>query len=185
MIGPLVLLGVALGPGSVGAAGAGHHETAGTPAQGQQVVQGEDGWTLEVQANPVPVTVGHLVQFAIWLRQNGEVFPGMTEMSLEVYNEDDAEEVMATHLHAPQGHATPSLQLYDGAPHTATITVQPVLGGEAKVAPLKAALRLEVIALHPPLSIQLRMMAILLGVLLVGMAVGFFVPWTSREQASA
>jgi len=53
------------------------------------------------------------------------------------------------------------------------------------VAPLTAVLSLDVVALHPPVAVQIRMMAILLGVLVVGMVVGFCVPRLSKEQAGA
>jgi len=46
-------------------------------------------------------------------------------------------------------------------------------------------LSVDVVALHPPLAIQIRMMALLLGVLVGGMAIGFCMPWASQEQAGA
>ncbi len=53
------------------------------------------------------------------------------------------------------------------------------------MAPLTAVLALDVVAMHPPLAVQIRMMALLLGVLVGGMVVGFFVPRTYKEQAGA
>jgi hypothetical protein len=134
----------------------------------------------------MPATVGHLIQLAIWLRKDGEVFPGMTEVSIAAVNLlEEAQTVVETHILARQGHTSQSLQLYDGALHTIAVTVRPV-GGEASGAALPTAvLNVDVLALHPPLAVQIRMMVILLGVLVLGMAVGFFVPYTYKEQASA
>lgn len=185
IVGPLVLLYSALVPVSVVSAGPGHTEPAADMARGHQVMRGADGWELEVRASPVPATVGHLVQFAIWLRQDGVVFPGMIEVAIEVANQEEAQAVAATHIRAREGHTSPGFQLYDGAPHTATITVRPVVGAERSVAPLTAVLGLDVVALHPPMAVQIRMIAILLGVLVVGMVVGFCVPRTSKGQDGA
>ena len=40
---------------------------------------------------------------------------------------------------------------------------------------------LEVTALHPPLAVEIRLMALLLGVLVLGMAAGFFCPQPVQE----
>jgi hypothetical protein len=133
----------------------------------------------------MPATVGHLVQLAIWLRKDGEVFPGMTEVALEVINQEEGQTVVETYILARQGHTSQSLQLYDGALHTIAVTVRPVGGEASGGAPPTAVLSVGVVALHPPLAIQIRMMALLLGVLVGGMAIGFCMPWTSREQAGA
>ena len=125
------------------------------------------------------------MQCAIWLRQNGEVFPGMMEVWLVVANQEEDRMVLGTRLLAPQGQTLQRWQFYDGAPHTVTITVRPVGGEEHSIAPLTAVLGLDVVALHPPVAVQIRMMGILLGVLVVGMVVGFCVPRLSKEQASA
>jgi hypothetical protein len=129
--------------------------------------------------------VGHLVQLAIWLRKDGEVFPGMMEVSIAAVNQEEAQTVVETHILARQGHTSQSLQLYDGVLHTIAVTVRPVGGEASSGAPPSAVLSVDVLALHPPLAIQIRMMALLLGVLVGGMAIGFCMPWTSQEQAGA
>jgi hypothetical protein len=50
---------------------------------------------------------------------------------------------------------------------------------------LGAVLGLDVVALHPPMAVKLRIMALLPGGLAGGMVVGFFVPWRFKERASA
>jgi hypothetical protein len=186
MVGPLVLCCGALASISPAAAHSGHPEHAAHGAPERQVIRGDHGWELEIHSSPMPATVGHLIQLAIWLRKDGEVFPGMTEVSIAAVNLlEEAQTVVETHILARQGHTAQSLQLYDGALHTIAVTVRPV-GGEASGAALPTAvLNVDVLALHPPLAVQIRMMVILLGVLVLGMAVGFFVPYTYKEQASA
>ena len=186
IVGPLVLCCGALAPVSTVAADVGHHmETAPHGAPGHQVMRGDDGWELEVHSSPRPATVGHLVQLDIWLRKDGEVFAGMTQVALTVVNQEEAQAVVQTDLLARQGHTSQSLQLYDGAPHTITVTARPAGGEASGVAPLTAVLGLDVLALHPPMAVQIRMMALLLGVLVVGMVVGFFVPRAYKEQTGA
>ena len=185
MIAPLLCLYGALVPVCSVAADSGHTKTVAEATPAHQVVRGDYGWELEVHASPVPATVGHLVQCAIWLRQHGEVFSGMTEVWLEVANQEEDHTVLGTRLLTPQGYTSQRLQLYDGAPHTVTITVRPIGGEEHNVTPLTAVLGLDVIARHPPVAVQIRMMAILLGILVVGMVVGFCVPRPSKEQAGA
>jgi len=182
IVGPLVLCYGALAPISTVAADVGQHTgTAADAARGHQVIRGDDGWELEVHSSPMPATVGHLVQLAIWLRKDGAGFAGLTEVVIAVVNQEEAETVVGTHILAPQGYTTQSLQLYDGAPHTITVTVRPGDGEASGVAPLTAVLGLDVLAMHPPLVVQIRMMALLLGVLVGGMVVGFFVPRTYKE----
>jgi hypothetical protein len=129
--------------------------------------------------------VGHGVQLAIELRKDGELFPGLMEVALEVVNQEEAHVVLETYILARQGQTSQSLQCYDGTPHTVTVTVRPRGGAESGVAPLTAVFGLDVIALHPPMAVQLRMMVLLLGVLVGGMVVGFFVPWRFKERAGA
>jgi hypothetical protein len=177
IVGPLVLCCGALAAVGTASADGGHTERAVHAAPGHQVVRGDDGWELEMHSRPGPATVGHLVQLDIWLRKDGEVFPGLTQVSLAVANQEEAQPVIETDILAPQGHTAQSLQLYDGAPHTITVRVRPVGGEASDVVPLTAMLGLDVVAMHPPLAVQIRMMGILLGVLVGGMVVGFFVPW--------
>ena len=149
MLRRLVLCCGALAPISTVAADVGHTERAAHGAPAHQVMRGDDGWELEVHSSPAPATVGHLVQLAIWLRKDGAVFPGLTEVAIAVANQEEAQTVMGTHILAPQGHTAQSLQLYDGAPHTITVTVRPVGEEASGVAPLTAVLGLDVVASDP------------------------------------
>ena len=108
-----------------------------------------------------------------------------TEVSIAVANLEEAQTVVDTHIFARQGHTAQSLQLYDGALHTIAVTVRPVGGETSGWVPPTAVLSVDVVAVHPPLAVQIRMMAILLGVLVGGMVVGFFVPRTYKEQTGA
>jgi hypothetical protein len=176
IVGPLVLCYGMLAPVSTVSAHAGHSHGATHAAQAHQIIRGDDGWEFEIHASPEPATVGHLVQLDLWLHKDGTVFPGMSEVSIAVANLEAGQPVVETHLLARRGHTTQSLQLYDGGLHAIAVTVRPV-GGEANGwAPPMVVLNVDIVALHPPLAVQLRRMAMLLGVLLGGMVVDFFVP---------
>ena len=175
IIGSLVLCCNVLAPSSMVAAHSGHpeHEAYGAPER--QVIQGDDGWELEIHSIPMPVTVGHPLQLALWLRKDDEVFLGMMEVAIVVVNLEEAQTVVETFTLARQGSTSQSLQLYDGVPHTIAVTVRPI-GGEASAWTLPTVgLSVDVLAGSPPLAAQIRMMALWLGVLMVGMTVGFFV----------
>lgn len=185
IVGPLVLLCTVLAPVRAVAVSAEHTTPGAAVTRGHQVVRGNNGWVLEVHASPVPATVGHMVQLAIDLRKDGELFPGLMEVALAVVNQEEAHTVLETHILARQGQSSQSLQCYDGAPHTVAVTVRPIGSLESGGAPLTTVLGLDVVALHPPMAVKLRMMALLLGVLVGGMVIGFFVPWRFKERAGA
>ena len=175
IIGSLVLCCSVLAPLSMVAAHGGHpeHEVHGAPER--QVIAGDDGWELEIHSIPMPVTVGHPLQLALWLRKDAEVFPGMMEVSIVVVNLEEAQTVVETYTLARQGYTSQRLQLYDGVPHTIAVTVRPV-GGEASgwILPT-VGLSVDVMAGSPPLAVQIRMIAMWLSVLTIGTVVGFFV----------
>ena len=131
IIGSLVLCCGALAPISMVAAHGGHpeHESHGAPER--QVIWGDDGWELEIHSIPMPVTVGHLLHLALWLRKDDEVFPGMMEVSIVAVNLEEAQTVVETHILARQGSTSQRLQLYESVPHSIAVTVRPV-GGEAR-----------------------------------------------------
>ena len=176
IIAPLVLCCSALAPISTVAAHAGHPEHAAHGAPERQVIRGDDGWELEIHSIPMPATVGHLIQLTLWLRKDDAVFPGMMEVSIAALNLEEAQTVVETHILVRQGYTSQSLQLYDGVPHTIAVTVRPV-GGEVSAWALPTVgLSVDVMAVGPPLAVQIRMIALWLGVLTGGMVVGFFVP---------
>jgi hypothetical protein len=176
IIAPLVVCCGVLAPLSLVAAHAGHPEHAAHGAPERQVIQGDDGWELEIHSIPMPATVGHLIQLTLWLRKDDAVFPGMMEVAIAALNLEEDQMIVETRILARQGYISQSLQLYDGVPHTIAVTVRPV-GGEASIwVPPTVGLSVDVMAVSPPLAVQLRMIAIWLGILAVGMVVGFFVP---------
>lgn len=181
----LLLGGSILGIVQPVAADSSHSTTAAPAASAHQVVQGDDGWTLDVQVQPSPVTVGQLAECTVTLRKDGEIFTEATAIALVVVHQEEGHTVFETHLVAPKGQSTPSLQLYDGAPHTLTVTARPTADAWRDVPPLTASLETEVIALHPPTPVKVRMMTLLLGVLVLGMCAGFFVPQRTRERTDA
>lgn len=149
------------------------------------VVTGTAGWELEVRSTPATATVGQMVELAIGLKQEGAVFPGMMEVTLEATGVEEGQTVLQTTLRARTGQTVQRLQLFDGAPHTVTVTARPVGTEYRDVTALTAVLPLEVQALHPPMAVKLRLLAILLVVLSSGMVVGFFCPWRRKGLAGA
>jgi hypothetical protein len=173
IIGSLVLCCGALAPISMVAAHGGHpeHESHGAPER--QVIWGDDGWELEIHSIPMPVTVGHPLQLALWLRKDGEVFPGMMEVSIVAVNLEEAQTVLETHILARQGSTSQRLQLYENVPHTIAVTARPA-GGEVSGWSLPTVgLSVDVMAGSLPLVPQIRMMAIWVGALALGMVIGF------------
>jgi hypothetical protein len=109
----------------------------------------------------------------------------MTDVALEVANLEDARMVLWSAVRTPAGQTTQRLQLFDGAPHAVTITARPVGEGYSEAVALTAVLYLDVQTLHPPLGVKIRLMALLLGVLVSGMVIGFFFPKQHKELAGA
>jgi hypothetical protein len=165
----------ALAPISTVAAHAGHPEHAAQGAPERQVIEGDDGWALEIHAIPLPVTVGHLLQLALWLRKDDAVFPGMTEVSIAAVNLEDAQTVVEIHILARQGSISQSLQFYDSVPHTIAVTVRPVAGETHGWALPTVGLSVDVMAVGSPLAVQMRRMALGFGVVAIGMVMGFCV----------
>ena len=108
----------------------------------------------------------------------------MTKVTTTVTSLEEGQTVVETSIRARQGHTVQSLQLYDGAPHTIAVTVRPVGSDARGWIPPTAVLNVDVVALPPPFTVQLRMLAILVGVLVVGMVMGFCVPRTYKESTS-
>ena len=100
----------------------------------------------------------------------------MTAVSIAATNLEAGQPVVETHILARQGQTTQSLQLYDGGLHTIAVTIRPVGGAANGWVPPTVMLNVDVVASYPPLAMQIRMIAIVLGVLGLGMVVGFCVP---------
>ncbi len=162
------------------------HAAAASPGQsGHQVVQGADGWELEVRPQPPSATVGQLLELAIELRKDGVVVEDSTDVLVAVSSQENDQEILRTSLRLRSGQTTQRLQIFDGAPHTITVTAGPATAQEHGVAPLTVAFGIDVQALHPPMAVKLRVLGLLAGVLLLGMAVGFFFPRSDKELAGA
>jgi hypothetical protein len=186
----LSLLALLLGGGLLGGLYLGtaqaHHASTGAPVVSDHlIVSGAEGWALDIQVQPFPATVGQLVHCAVALRKDGEVFAGPMALTLIAVHQEEGHTVFETHLRTPQGQSTPAVQFYDGAPHTLTVSARPAADEWQHIPLLTANLPLEVIALHPPTGVKVRMMAMLLIVLVLGMLVGFFLPQRSRGWTDA
>jgi hypothetical protein len=165
---------------------AGTTHASDTPGQSRlQVVQGADGWELAVRPQPPSATVGQLLELAIWLRKNGVVVENNTEILLAVSSQEHNQEILRTSLRLRSGQTVQHLQIFDGAPYTITVTARPATAPEHDVAPLTVAFGIDVQALHPPTAVKLRVLGLFVGILLLGMAVGFFFPRAGKELVGA
>lgn len=153
---------------------------ADVPSEHQEARR-EAEWTLEARPTPASATVGQLVQFTIVLYKDGKVFPQPTRVSFEAHHVEDKRLVFQATTTAPAGQISQHLQFFDGAPHTVLVTARPAAGDANPATPLQAVLEMEVQGVHPPTRVQLRTLALLLSVLLVGMAVGFFLPGRKKR----
>lgn len=150
---------------------------------GQHIVQGERGWLLDVRTMPAHATVGQLLQFDVVLSKDGAVFPEVTQTTLLLHHVEDGKAMFETTTHAPTGSSSQRFQFFDGAPHTVTITAQPV--GQDQMTPLQTVFEMEVAGLQPPMAVKIRTLCILIGVLVIGMAAGFFLLGSSKERGVA
>jgi hypothetical protein len=181
---PWVLLGSLLAAASPVTAAPGHtHTPQGN--QGTQTVYGPEGWALQVRPQPATATVEQLVDLTIALTHERQGWPHRLDVDLTAPHQEDGKAVFRTTLRTTGGALAPRLQLFDGAPHRLTVTARPVAGMGPDVACLTVTQDLEVIARHPPMVVKLRLMAMLLGVLVSGMAVGFFCPSPFKQSTRA
>jgi hypothetical protein len=169
-----VLLVQFLGPDEVAAA------TLQTP-------QTSPAWSLEVHPTPERATVGEPVQLAIVLKKDNQIFAAPMQVAIDMQHLEDHKAVFRTQTMAPDGATSLRFQFFDGAPHVVTVTARPVdaMAFAADAPPLRAVLDMEVTAVHPPAGVQLRLMAILIGVLVVGIMVGSFLLPAMKERRRA
>ncbi len=174
----LMSLGLALQAESTG-----RGQTEATPPP--QMVRGEDGWELTVASTPTQGTVGKHVQFAMALTKDGAVLMETTQFSLALHHIEDDTPIFKTDIYAPRGETVQRVQFFDGAPHRVTITAHPADRAHGLQPPLQAVFAMDVQGLQPPLTVKLRTMTLLVGVLTIGMVVGWFIPVRSKEAGSA
>jgi hypothetical protein len=148
---------------------------------GPQVIKGNDGWELVVHPMPVQVQAGETLQLSMLLRKEGVVLAEATEMSLNVYQLAHDKPILRANILAPNGSTSQRLQLFDGAPHSCTVTARPAGGAFARSVALAAVLGVDVSPHPPSMTAKIRLLAIAVGVLGGGMVAGFLLPKMSRE----
>jgi hypothetical protein len=141
--------------------------------KGTQVVQGDDGWALEVRPTPEQAVVGELLDLTVTLMHEGQVFSGAMDVVMHVYNLKDDQTVLRTTVVAPQGSTSQRVQLVESAPHTCTITAHPVGGASDNPVMLTAVIGIDVVAASTPIAVKLRVMGLFVGVVGAGVAGGF------------
>jgi hypothetical protein len=152
-----------------------------------QTPQTPAAWSLEVHPTPERATVGEPVQLAIVLKKDEKIFAAPMQVAIDIHHLEDHKAVLRAQTMAPDGATSLRFQFFDGAPHAVTVTARPVddMTFAADVPSPRAVLDMEVTAVHPPVGVQLRLMAILIGVLAVGIMAGGFLMSTAKERRRA
>ncbi len=93
--------------------------------------------------------------------------PQAATVQVVAWHLEDDHPVYTFRVNAPEGEATVRLQFFDGAPHELRVQATPAQGG-----PLDVRAPIEVEGLAPPTWLKLRVLALLLVPLVLGLAVG-------------
>jgi hypothetical protein len=142
--------------------------------KGAQVIQGDDGWALEVRPTPEQATVGELLDMGVTLTHQGREFAEAIEVELHLYNLRDDQTVLRTSILAPKGSTSQRFQVVESVPHTCTVTARPVSGVAEGPLTLTAVVGIDGVAAPMPFTVRLRLMGLMLGMVGAGAAGGFF-----------
>jgi hypothetical protein len=149
--------------------------------KGAQVIQGDDGWTLDVRPTPEQAVVGELLALGVTLVHKGQVISGAMEVAIHLYNLRDDQTVLRTNIVAPHGSTSQRLQLVENVSHTVTVTARPVIAESGAPVTLTAVIGIDVVAAPTPIAVKLRVMGLLLGVVGTGMVGGFLLSSRVRK----
>jgi hypothetical protein len=141
--------------------------------KGAQVIQGDEGWALEVRPTPEQAVVGELLDLTVTLTRKGQAFSGAMDVSMHLYNLKDDQTVLRTNIVTPHGSTSQQFQLVESVPHTCTVTVRPVGDASEKPVTLTAVIGIEVIAGAIPITVKLRVMGLFVGVVGAGVTGGY------------
>ena len=141
--------------------------------KGAQVIQGDDGWALEVRPTPEQAVVGELVEVGVTLTHQGQVFADAMEVTIHLYNLKDDQTVLRTSILAPSGSTSQRFQVVESVPHTCTVTVRPVSGMSEGAMTLTAVVGIDAVAGLLPLTVRLQVMGLVLGIVGAGAVGGF------------
>jgi hypothetical protein len=141
--------------------------------KGAQVVQGDDGWALEVRPTPEQAVVGELLDMGVTLTHREQVFAEAMEVAIHLYNLRDDRTVLRTSVLAPNGSTSQRFQVVESVPHTCTVTARPVRGVSEGSETLTAVVGIDAVAAPIPLTVRLRVMGLMLGMVGAGGAGGF------------
>ncbi len=140
------------------------HQADNTPQTVQ--AQAEDA-RLEAVLSPGHGAVGTLNQLQVTLR-DGTGRPLAGQVAVVAMHREDNVPIYRFTLPVVEGQAVAALQFFDGAPHDLQLAAQTVDGTA-----LEATMPVEVFGFAPPLWLKFRVLALLLGVVLAGILVGY------------
>lgn len=92
--------------------------------------------------------------------------------TVELANEEEGFVVLETELFSQTGTFTFEYGIFDGAPHIATIRVEPTAASSVAFAPIEKAYAFAGTAHNPPFSAKLIATVVMLAAMLVGFALG-------------
>jgi hypothetical protein len=167
LVGALIIGGLAAVTGSRALADHGPREV--TLPRGPQVVQGPDGWALEIRPSPERAVVGELLDLTVTLTREGRVYPGATDVALHVYNLEDDRTVLRTNVRAPHGSTSQRLQLVASVPHSCTVNASPA--GLPSETPVTLTAVIGVNVADAPTSVTAWLRVLGLGLVVVGAGV--------------
>ncbi|MBI5369470.1 MAG: hypothetical protein HZA54_20725 [Planctomycetes bacterium] len=158
-------------------AGPGHGEAAemgvGAPME-DLVVTAPDGRTLRMTADPKISTVGELTTFHVDVEETagGKAVKGVV-FEVEIAHAEHGVQVFGARGVGPEGSWTFQYQFFDGSNYTLKLRALPASGDGWQ--PIAGAATVQVRALEPPPALVIRIMALLLGAMALGMALGYAV----------
>jgi hypothetical protein len=141
--------------------------------KGAQVLQGDDGWALEVRPTPEQARVGELLDLGVTLTHQGQVFADAMEVAIHLYNLKGDQTVLRTSILVPNGSTSQRFQVVESVPHTCTVTARPASGVSEGPRTLTAVVGIDAVAALIPLTVRLRVMGLVLGMVGTGVAGGF------------
>jgi hypothetical protein len=139
--------------------------------QGPEVIDGDDGWALEVRPTPVQAVIGELLELQVKLTHDGQVFSGMMAVALDLYNLQDGHPLLRTTLLTPRGMTSPRVQFVEPVLYTCSMTVRPLKEGPEtpdRLPSLTSVIGIEAVARPLPLGMKLQMIGLVLALVGTG-----------------
>jgi hypothetical protein len=109
------------------------------------------------------------------------------DVAIHLYNLKDDQTALRTNVLVPHGRTSQRFQLVESAPHTCTITARPASGTSGAPISLTAVIGIDGVAAPLPISVRLRVIGLVLGIVGAGAIGGFWLAngvrkWPGRNE---